>query len=54
MAGIVSGQNAIHQLLAAAGNTLLHGLLEPEGVQAPFEILNTRISLRPTTLLTGA
>ena len=37
--------SAIYQLFAAAGNTLLHGLLEPEDVQACFEILNAHISL---------
>ena len=34
--------NAIYQLLTAAGNTLLRGLLEPEDVQACFGIFNTR------------
>jgi len=32
---------AIYQLLIAAGNTLLRGLLEPEDVQACFEALDT-------------
>ena len=34
--------NAIYQLFAAAGNTLLQGLLEPEDAQACFGILDTR------------
>jgi hypothetical protein len=33
--------NAIYQLFATAGNTLLQGLLEPEDVQICFEILDT-------------
>ena len=34
--------NAIYQLFAAAGNTLLQGLLEPEDAQVCFGILDTR------------
>ena len=34
--------NAIYQLFAAAGNSLLQGLLEPEDTQACFGILDTR------------
>jgi len=36
---------AIYQLLVAAGNTLLQGLLEPEDVQVCFETLNSQIPL---------
>ena len=39
--GLVRG-TAIYQLFVTAGNTLLRGLLEPEDVQACFEILNAR------------
>jgi hypothetical protein len=34
--------NAIYQLFVAAGNTLLHGLLESEDVQVCFQILEPR------------
>ena len=34
--------NAIYQMFAAAGNTLLQGLLEPEDAQVCFGILDTR------------
>jgi len=37
--------NAIYQLLTAAGDTLLQGLLEPEVVQDCLEKLETRVSL---------
>lgn len=40
-----TGANAIYQLFAATGNTLLQGLLEPQDVQACFGRLETRISL---------
>ena len=43
--------NAIHQLFVAAGNTLLHGLLEPEDVQVCFEILDIHIALKTIVLL---
>ena len=43
--------NAIHQLFVAAGDTLLHGLLEPEDVQACFEMLDFHISIRAIVLL---
>jgi len=36
---------AIYQLFAAARNSLLQGLLEPEDVQACFKILETKLSL---------
>lgn len=36
---------AIYYLLAAAGNTLVQGLLDPSDVQACFKALDTKISL---------
>ena len=42
--------NAIHQLFVAAGDTLLHGLLEPEDVQVCFKLLDVNISLRAIVL----
>ena len=37
--------HAIYELFAAAGNTLLRGLLEPDEVQDCFEKLETRVSI---------
>jgi len=41
---------AIYQLLAAAGNTLLQGLLKPEDVHVCFETLNSEI---PSGIVVG-
>ena len=38
---------AIYRLLTAAGNTLLQGLLEPDDVQACFDILDCSTYLQP-------
>ena len=41
--------NAICRLFVAAGSTLVQGLLEPEDVQACFNILETHLSRHGTT-----
>jgi len=41
-----SRASAIYQLFVTAGDTLLHGLLEPEDVRVCFDVLNSQILLR--------